>query len=102
MRVDCLQFKDWLLATEMGLSGGANVDINQEIKSKVKNAILQQSGQKGADIAQVASKSLQQAGQEVTKNPGADLKTAVEIGAALDKAKQSDNKMMMKKKMGKR
>lgn len=100
MDVD-LSFREWLLALEMGqpaAPGGPNAGPpGDQIKNRVKQAILQQSGQKGTNTAQVAAQELQAAGQEVTADPNADIKTAVEIGTALDKAQEAGGKKMMKK-----
>lgn len=103
-----LSFREWLLALEFGGPGsGAQGNMGgppgNDVKNRVKQAILQQSGQKGTNTAAVAAQELQQAGQEVTNDPNADIKTAVEIGTALDKAKEAGGgKAMMKKKMKKR
>jgi len=102
MEENHLSFRNWLLALEMGAPGAPTgaAGAPQDIKGRVKQAILQQSGQQGTNTAQVAAAELERASQEVAADPSADIKTAVEIGTAMDKAKEAGGgKQMMKKRM---
>lgn len=97
-------FNDWLLAKEAQMqTNPAGSAGGPDAETKVKQAILQQAAQKGTSTEKVAQNVLKKAAQDVAADPNADIETAVNVGKALDKVKNSDvqknvpGKPMMKK-----